>query len=129
MSDEMSLSPPVTKHKLFRFADEAEKKAIERLSVELSALPETETVVLFGSRVRGDFSGSSDWDVLVVINDIVRRHNVIHVLHEIELEYEIPLSPIIYTLKEYAINKRLKSSFIANVEREGIVIYDTDRRG
>jgi len=44
-----------------------------------------------------------------------------------ELEYDIPLSPVLMTTKEYEMNRKLKSSFIENIEKEGIVIYDAHR--
>ena len=111
----------------FRFAGDLEREALNKVAVSLSSIPETEKVIVFGSRVRGDFSGFSDWDVLVVITDIAKRHSVIHELHEIELEYDIPLSPVLMTTKEYEMNRKLKSSFIENIEKEGVVIYDAHR--
>jgi hypothetical protein len=53
---------------------------------------------------------------------------VIQLIHELELEYDAPLSPTLYTQKEAEENKRLGSSFFANVEREGVMIYDTEQR-
>lgn len=112
-----------------KFAQEAELRALEKATRELSAFPEIEKIVLFGSRVRGDFTGSSDLDLLIVLTDIRIKDRVISVLHDIELEYEAPLSPAIFTGREYAINKRLKSGFIENTEREGVVLYDAERQG
>jgi len=108
----------------FKLAQKAELKAIESISYSLSTIPETKKVVFFGSRARGDFSGASDLDVLVVISNIEVKNDVIRLLHDIELEYDVPLSPVIFTSKEYEKNKELNSSFIENIEREGIVLYE-----
>jgi len=111
-----------------KLAQRAEIDALERIALSLSAFSETEKVVFFGSRARGDFDGSSDMDVLVVISDIRVKNRMISVLHDIELEYDVPVSPVIFTSREYKVNKRLKSRFIENIEREGIVLYDAERK-
>lgn len=112
-----------------RFAFDSEVDALKQIALSLSALPETEKVFFFGSRSRGDFDGSSDMDILVVISDIKAKNRVISALHDIELEYDVPVSPVIFTSREYEINKELKSGFIGNIEREGIVLYDSKRKG
>lgn len=112
-----------------KLAQKAEIDALEGIIRSLSAFPETERVVFFGSRARGDFDGSSDIDLLIVVTDIRMKNGVISVLHNIELEYDVPISPVIFTSREYEINKRLKSSFIENIEKEGIVLYDSKRKG
>ncbi len=111
-----------------KLAQKSEIDALERVALSLSVFPEIEKVVLFGSRARGDFNGSSDMDILIVITDIQIKNRVISALHDIELEYDVPLSPVIFTSREYEINKKLKSGFIENIEREGIVLYDSKRK-
>lgn len=114
--------------KVYRFtlklAGEPENKGIEKIVQSLRTFSGVEKVVLFGSRVCGDFSGSSDIDILIVISDIKLKNRVISILHDIELEFDLPISPVIFTSREYEINKKLKSSFIENIEKEGIVLYD-----
>ncbi len=99
--------------------------ALKETAKALSAYHDVLEVVVFGSRVRGDFTGDSDMDVLVVISeaDLDLENKVIHVLSELELKYDVPLSPVIFTKREYDINKNMGSPFISNVEREGIVLY------
>lgn len=112
-----------------KLAAAPELNALRQTALSLSALPETELVVFFGSRSRGDFNGSSDIDILVVISDIKAKNRVISILHDIELEYDVPLSPVVFTGREYEINKKLKSRFIENMEREGIVLYELEHKG
>jgi len=101
-------------------------KKIEQLSSQLAGVKK---IVFFGSRARGNFSGSSDMDLLVIISDIEIKNMVIRILHDIELEYDVPLSPVIFTSREYEINKKLKSRFFENIEKEGIIIYDSEHKG
>lgn len=48
---------------------EAEKKALKRIvkSLQVSLGDELQTVIAFGSRIRGDFRADSDFDVLIVV--------------------------------------------------------------
>lgn len=103
-----------------KLASAPELNALRQTALSLSALPETELVVFFGSRSRGDFNGSSDIDILVVISDIKAKNRVISILHDIELEYDVPLSPVVFTGKEYEINKKLKSSLLRTWRERGL---------
>ncbi|MDE3056819.1 MAG: nucleotidyltransferase domain-containing protein, partial [Bacteroidota bacterium] len=103
--------------------------ALHTITKGLRKIPQVRKVVIFGSRVRGDFHGSSDLDVMIIIDqmDIEVKDKVIHILHEAELEYDVPLSPVLYTAHEYEMNKKLGSPFFERVEKEGIVLYDFER--
>ena len=70
--------------------------------------------------------GDSDLDLLLIVSDPDSRDEPIGMIHDIELELDVPLSPTIMTLAEYDKNKAMGSSFVKNVEREGIVIYDIE---
>lgn len=56
-----------------KLAQKPEINALERIAQFLSAIPKVERVVFFGSRVRGDFIGSSDLDILIVIKVIYKK--------------------------------------------------------
>ncbi|MCK4920675.1 MAG: nucleotidyltransferase domain-containing protein [Bacteroidales bacterium] len=78
---------------------------------------------LFGSRARGDFSVDSDWDIIILIDD-VKVTNIIEdkfrdELYEIELESGQVISTFIYT-KDYWENTLIYSPLYKNVSREGI---------
>jgi len=110
-------------------ATQSEITALQEAAKALSAYRDVVKFVAFCSRVRGDFTGESDMDVLVVLleMDVKIMNEVIHILNELEFKYDVPLSPVIFSKKEYDINKNLGSPFITNVEREGIVLYDSER--
>lgn len=104
---------------------EAEKLALEEVGRAARGHPSIARIVVFGSRVRGDFSGESDIDLLVLLDDISAREDVVKFIFRIEREHDVSLSPVIYTIDEYAMNRKLGSGFVANIEREGVVIYDS----
>lgn len=108
---------------------ENEVTALRILTEALQKITEVLKIVVFGSRIRGDFRESSDMDVMVIIRnmEIETKNAVVRILHDVELQYDVPISPVIYTRNEYEMNKRLKSNFIEQVENEGIVLYDSER--
>ncbi len=81
------------------------------------------SVLLYGSKARGDYSNDSDIDILVVadavtpdIKDIIRD-----TVLDVQLEYSLPISVHIRSFDYFTTqqNNRL-NLFIHNVEREGI---------
>lgn len=78
---------------------------------------------LFGSRARGDFNVNSDWDILILVDDLTINNKIEDKfrdeLYEIELENNQVISTFIYS-KNYW-NKNLKySPFFENVLKESI---------
>jgi predicted nucleotidyltransferase len=112
-----------------RLGTAAENSALERVATGASHVASISRVVAFGSRVRGDFAADSDLDLLVLVDSIVAREEVIRFLYDIDADTGVSLSPVIYTAREFAVNLALGSGFVANVEREGVVLYDAQRRG
>lgn len=82
-------------------------------------------LVAFGSRVRGDFHGESDFDVLVVVKkknyDILRK--MIDVFYEEEEKTGIAYSVIIRDEETFEKEKKFKTGFYFNILYEGRVIY------
>jgi len=56
------------------------------------------------------------------IEDMVSEIEVNH-----DIEYGLPLSTVLYSLFEYKKNKELGSFFFENVEKEGVILYETDK--
>jgi len=87
------------------------------------------TIRLFGSKVRGDFHRDSDIDIFILVKE--RTPNIEDMVSEIEvnhdIEYGLPFSTVLYSLFEYKKNKELGSFFFENVEKEGVILYETDK--
>jgi predicted nucleotidyltransferase len=78
-------------------------------------------IEIFGSKVRGDYTESSDIDILIIVKertlDVMDR--IGDIAAELTLEYNIPISPIVFSEHEYKVNADMSSSFILSVKAEG----------
>ncbi|MDI6717230.1 MAG: nucleotidyltransferase domain-containing protein [Actinomycetota bacterium] len=104
-----------------------EKDILRKIVKELSKDSRVIKVVAFGSRVRGDFRGDSDLDIMVIVNKKTKdiRDKVLDLFYSYELETDISFSVAILSVEELKINEKLGSPFIKSVEEEGMVLYGT----
>lgn len=108
------------------------RQALERVGAAIRARLEgraddsvrLEGIYAFGSRVRGDHTGDSDLDLLVVVGkrtpEVERA--VIDSCVEEELRSGVPFDPVIRESASFALERRHHSPFYENVSREGIAI-------
>jgi predicted nucleotidyltransferase len=83
------------------------------------------TIIMYGSRSRGDADEDSDWDFLILIKspteyqitEKIRNH-----LYDIELQSNEILSSIIRNDEEWHSPKFMCTPFYKNVSKEGIVL-------
>jgi Nucleotidyltransferase domain. len=104
-----------------------EKKALKRITDKLKKALGVEliSVIAFGSRVRGDFRGNSDFDVLVIVRqrsrDIVDK--IISIFNEEEIKTGIPFSPVVKSKELFAKEKKFNTAFFRNIKNEGRLLY------
>ena len=56
---------------------------------------------LYGSRARGEAAADSDWDLLVLVPDLVLKAAIRDALYEVELKNGAVLSPLILDLAQW----------------------------
>lgn len=81
------------------------------------------SLILFGSKARGDFKKDSDWDLLVLTSKertVELERKLRHSIYEIELEHLQPVSAIILNKSEW--NDMKITPFYHNVIAEGKLI-------
>ncbi len=108
-----------------------EENVLHEISKKLSADRRVLKAIAYGSRIRGDYRGDSDLDVLVVVDkkDRELKNEILNLFYSYELETDISFSLVILSLGELKHNERLGSPFIENVKKEGVIFYDSEHRG
>lgn len=89
-----------------------------------SIVPVGSSVILFGSRARGDASADSDWDLLILLNkdhlEVSDHDRYAYPFWELGWTTGAMIHPIIYTRTEW--EKRRGGAFYENVQKDGIVL-------
>ena len=77
----------------------SDKEILERIKNTVLEVEPSATVILYGSRARGDNKPDSDWDILVIVNkDKISNEfedKIAFPLYEIEWETGNIISPIV----------------------------------
>lgn len=101
-----------------------EEDKVTELGKRIKSLLKDQLVLLevFGSKVRGGFAPDSDIDILLVVKNKDRqlKTKLYNILFDIDPYYEYRISLIIYSTFEYEQNVKLKSTFVENIQKEGI---------
>jgi predicted nucleotidyltransferase len=109
-----------------------EKKAMKRITRKLEELLGNNliAVLVFGSRVRGDFSAESDFDILVVVKK--RTFGIIDTVNEVLSEEEdktgIPFSVVVKGMESFERERKYNTSFYRNIKKEGIILHGSAQR-
>jgi predicted nucleotidyltransferase len=100
----------------------AEQRALKRFGTAMQSLlgGNLQSLLLFGSRARGEGTSDSDLDVLVVLRSkdraICRR--IVEAALDVDLAYAVTLSPTILSEDELEQNRRYLTPFYRNVEHD-----------
>ena len=94
----------------------------ERVKQAVQSIVPDATVILFGSRARGDFHAASDWDFLILLEKIddETKGKIRHELYKLELETEEVISSLIEEKAEWERHQILL--LYQNVNKEGVLI-------
>ena len=86
-------------------------------------LPPNSTLLLYGSRARGDYHEESDWDLLVLIDKpkvTSDDYDATYPLRELGWDIGEEINPHVYTKKQW--NSWTFAPFYKNVEKDKIVL-------
>ena len=108
-----------------------EQELLQEIGDKLSAYKEVKRAIVFGSRVRGDHRGDSDYDILIIIEtkNPQIKEKIIDIFYSYELKKEISFSLTILSKNEYKYNINLGSPYLKNIKKEGIIFYDSQQKG
>lgn len=86
--------------------------------------PEAE-IILFGSHARGDSNKNSDWDILILLNNLKVDRNLeieyMDELFDIELEVGESISTFVFSKNEWE-TKHSATPLYNNIKKEGLIL-------
>jgi predicted nucleotidyltransferase len=83
------------------------------------------TVILYGSRARGSASPTSDFDLLVLVDEVVDsalEDRIGDALYEIEMQTDVVISAVIFNRGMWNEPRYRALPLHENIDREGIVL-------
>jgi len=110
-------------------------KYIEEIVERLKQL-DTYKIILFGSQAYGNAEKNSDIDIIVVLNnnDMPKsfkdkmKYQLLVKDAILDINKEIPIDLIVYTLPMYKKFKKLGSMFSKEISQKGKVIYEANKQ-
>ncbi len=108
-----------------KYLSENEKKAIAALKKEILKLDKNAKLIIYGSKVRGDFDEESDIDILIVLNNpsTELKFKIFDLSTEIELQYDVVFGLVIISRKKFEDSNIFKESlYYKNITAEGIYL-------
>jgi len=101
------------------------EELLKRIKAAVLSLDPNATVILYGSRARGDAEPDSDWDILVLTEQAVDYALVKtfrYALYDLEFECGEVLCAIVVNREEWKEEIKDLMPFSLNVNREGLVL-------
>jgi predicted nucleotidyltransferase len=100
-----------------KFIKELIMKSLEMFNISIF------NIILFGSRVRNNFTEDSDWDFLIIINNDITRNEKKEISHQIRKDlaaYDLLCDVLIKSKKEVIQLKKRVVSITKTAIEEGI---------
>lgn len=105
-------------------ATEFVNKALQRFNGQIVS------IVLFGSRARGEAKDDSDMDVLVVMSDASPsiRKEIRYLAVDVWLRHDIYLSTRVWSLAHWRKLEELQTLLYRNIQQDGISLWEFSRQ-
>jgi uncharacterized protein len=105
------------------FSDK-DREIIQKIRTAVKKTLPDSTVILFGSRARGNAAVDSDWDVLVLTEAVSPEieERVFSALFDVELDENIIVNPLVLPRDEWNIKRYRNHPIHDTVEAEGILV-------
>jgi uncharacterized protein (UPF0332 family)/predicted nucleotidyltransferase len=105
----------------------AERAAVSELVTRLRAKfrKQLVRVILFGSKMRGDFDAESDVDLLIVFkpNGVISKDAIYAQERAVVAKYEVCLGALAMELEDFETMQKLSSPIYRNLRNEGYSLY------
>jgi len=105
-----------------------ERHAIDETVTFLNQLYKLDSVILFGSKARGDFDEYSDLDLLIItftkLNSMEENH-VTEELYDIGMKYNVIFSPLSITSKDWRGGIFTEFLIYNEILKDGVICYES----
>lgn len=101
------------------------EELLEHVKQTVREIEPDASIILYGSRARGDAYAESDWDFLILLDGVVddmRTDAIRHRLYDIEWDYDEVLSAIVRSRQEWDMPVYQVTPFSKVVREQGILI-------
>ncbi len=98
---------------------------LKKIRKKIRSIVPNADIVLYGSRVRGEAGKYSDWDILILVDQVVKNDLIVKLrdsLYDIELESDEILSAIIRSKQDWNSLRYSVLPFRRIVEQEGVLL-------
>ena len=103
----------------------SDKQIIRRIKKAVHKVEPSATIILYGSRARGDNKPDSDWDLLILVNQRKMSNqfedSLLDPIYDIELDTNYIITPVIVEKKVWETKHRF-SPFYKSINLEGKLI-------
>jgi len=99
------------------------KDLLNNIGKEVHSIAPQAEIILYGSRARGDNNLTSDWDLLILVDQPLNRAlitNLKNRLYDLELETDTVLTSIVRTRDEWNSPRYSVLPFKRTVQQEGV---------
>jgi predicted nucleotidyltransferase len=105
--------------------NEKERQALKRFGETVKSRLGDYVVMMsvFGSKVRGDFTETSDIDIFIVVKErsLLVMDQIAEITSDINIEYGLSIAPVVFSENEYTMNATVMASpFSLAVHEEGL---------
>lgn len=98
-------------------------KILNRIVDAINTTAPNSEIYLYGSRARGNFDKTSDWDFLILLNTNIisfdSETQIMDAFYDIELETGEVFSPLVYSKSDW-INLYSATPLFENIEKDGV---------
>jgi len=80
---------------------------------------------VFGSKVRGDFTETSDIDILIIVKErsLPIMDQIAEITSDLNIEFDLSIAPVVFSENEYDMNAKVMASpFSLAVQEEGLLL-------